>query len=133
MPCEWIKTADGVVMRINRGQSGGRRKCKFCTRTYGEGKLCDFPIGNGRTCDAEMCNYCATTIRGQETDLGGGMKKLNGTFDVCPIHKGIYVLNSRGREKGVVNALAANNRRVGEGREVSIISRISHASRDLWL
>ena len=47
--------------------------------------------------------------------------------------KGIYVLNSRGREKGVVNAFAANNRRVGEGREVSIISRISHASRDLWL
>jgi hypothetical protein len=88
-PCEWLKTADGVVMHINRGRGGGRKLvCKFCTRKYSDGKLCDFPVGNGRTCDAAMCSECARTLGSQDTDIGGGMKRLGDTIDVCPIHRG---------------------------------------------
>lgn len=91
MPCEWLKTSDGTVMHINRGRGGKRHTCAFCKRTYTEGKLCDFPIGNGKTCDAQMCNHCARTIGTQDVDLGGGLKRLGDSFDVCPIHRGMPI------------------------------------------
>jgi len=88
MPCEWYKTADGSVMHVNRGHSTGpKQHCKFCGQKYREGKLCDFPIGEGRTCDAAMCNACARTLGSQETEIGDGMKRLGDTIDVCPIHR----------------------------------------------
>lgn len=88
-PCEWLKTADGTVMHINRG--GGRaplRRCKFCDEDYRGGKLCDFPVEHGKTCDAEMCNECARTLGRGEVQLGGGLTRLNDSIDVCPIHRG---------------------------------------------
>jgi hypothetical protein len=86
MPCEWYRTQDGTVIHVNRGASGGKKKiCRFC-RTGKVEKLCDFPIGHGRTCDAEICASCATTKGTQHTDVGHGLKRLNDTFDVCPIH-----------------------------------------------
>ncbi len=88
MPCEWLKTADGAVIHINRGRSRKKLQCKFCRVTYTEGKLCDFPVGQGKTCDAQMCDRCASTIGRQSTDVGNGMRKLNDTIDVCPIHRG---------------------------------------------
>lgn len=92
MPCEWLEGPGGTVMHINRrgGSPGRLMKCKFCNRNYREahGKLCDFPVGNGKTCDAAMCPDCATTLGAQKTDIGGGFKRLNDTRDVCPIHKG---------------------------------------------
>jgi hypothetical protein len=92
MPCEWYKTADGVVVHVNRrGASPGRlMKCKFCNYNYreNEGKLCDFPVGNGKTCDAAMCRSCAHPLGAQETDAGSGLKRLGDTIDVCPIHRG---------------------------------------------
>lgn len=87
MPCEWYKMADGTVMHINRGRSRKKLQCKFCKATYTEGKLCDFPIGNGKTCDAQMCNRCAITVGLQEADIGHGMKRIGDTVDLCPIHK----------------------------------------------
>ena len=93
MPCEWYKAADGTVMHINRGRQPGKKMvCKFCHKPYREGtngKLCDFPVGNGKTCDAAMCGDCATTVGLQDTDIGAGMKKLGDTVDLCPIHKGM--------------------------------------------
>ena len=89
MPCEWLKTADGTVVHINCGKGRGKMmKCKFCNQNYrqNEGKLCDFPVGNGKTCDAEMCGSCARTLGRQETEIGHGLKKMNDTIDVCPIH-----------------------------------------------
>lgn len=64
-------------------------KCKFCNYNYWEadGKLCDFPIGDGKTCDAAMCKDCARILGTQATDIGHGMKKLNDTIDVCPVHR----------------------------------------------
>jgi hypothetical protein len=88
MPCEWLKTPDGVVMHIKCGRSRGpKRHCKFCHEDYYGGKLCDFPVGNGRTCDAQMCDGCARTLGTQESDIGHGMKRLGDTIDVCPIHR----------------------------------------------
>ncbi len=90
MPCEWYETSDGGVMHINRGRSPGRRmKCKFCGCDYREsdGKLCDFPVEHGKTCDAAMCPTCAVTVGRQKTDVGAGLKRLNDTIDLCPIHR----------------------------------------------
>lgn len=88
MPCSWYKTADGSVVHVNHGRGGRKRRCRFCGNEYREGKLCDYPVGNGRTCDAEMCARCATTVGAQTTKDGGGLQLLNDTFDVCPIHRG---------------------------------------------
>lgn len=89
-PCEWLKMADGTAVHINRRRGSKRVTCKFCGVTYNrdDGKLCDFPVGNGRTCDAAMCRACARTLGSQATVIGNGIKKLNDTIDVCPIHRG---------------------------------------------
>jgi hypothetical protein len=87
MPCDWLKGPNGAVIHINRGRSGERKKlCPFCKRGQ-VAKLCDFPLGDGKTCDAEMCDHCASTRGGQHTDIGGGFTKLNDTLDYCPKHK----------------------------------------------
>lgn len=85
MPCEWLQSPDGTVIHINRGRGGKRKVCPFCKRGKVE-KLCDFPLGHGRTCDAEMCAQCATQKGHQHTEIGGGFKRLDDTIDVCPIH-----------------------------------------------
>ena len=93
MPCEWYKMPNGTVMHVNRGHSrGSKRRCKFCGADYYGGKLCDFPVGNERTCDAEMCDACARTLGTQETDAGAGLKRLGDSIDVCPIHRGLAVV-----------------------------------------
>jgi hypothetical protein len=53
-----------MVIHVNRGRStrGPKRHCKFCGEGYYGGKLCDYPVGNGRTCDAQMCDECARTL-----------------------------------------------------------------------
>jgi hypothetical protein len=101
MGCEWIKMADGTVAHINCGHNRGpKRHCKFCHKDYRGGKLCDFPVGNGKTCDAEMCDGCARTLGSQSTDIGHGMKRLGDTIDVCPIHRGKATVQS-----GVIQAI----------------------------
>ena len=88
MPCEVLKDKDGHVMFIKCGHSRGpKRHCKFCRRDYYGGKLCDFPVGNGRTCDAQMCEDCARTLGRGAVQIGGGMQRLNDSIDVCPIHR----------------------------------------------
>ena len=89
MGCEWLQMPDGSIAHLNTGRGRGpKRHCKFCHHDYYGGKLCDFPIGNGKTCDAEMCDGCARTLGSQATDIGRGVKKLGDTIDVCPIHRG---------------------------------------------
>lgn len=93
MPCEWYEK-DGSVIHVNRRGStkGPRRHCNFCGEDYYGGKLCDFPVGNGRTCDAQMCDECARTLGSQASDAGNGLKRLGDTIDVCPIHRGKAVV-----------------------------------------
>lgn len=95
MPCEWYRTADGTMVHVKRARTPGRKMCcKFCQREYREadGKMCDFPVGNGKTCDAQMCGSCARTLGRQDSDTGHGLKRLNDTIDVCPIHRGHAVV-----------------------------------------
>jgi len=86
MPCEWLQGPNGSVIHLHT--RGGRKKqCPFCKRGW-VSKLCDFPVGHGKTCDAEMCVDCTTTVGHQNTEIGGGLKRMNDTVDLCPIHKG---------------------------------------------
>ena len=90
MPCEWLRGPNGEVIHVKTARKPGRLlKCKFCNYNYREadGKLCDFPVGNGKTCDAQMCRDCARTIGRQNTEIGHGMQRLNDSIDVCPIHR----------------------------------------------
>lgn len=53
----------------------GYGPCGFCGKP---GRLlCDYPLGNGKTCDARVCEGCTTRPH------GAGME-----IDYCPIHKG---------------------------------------------
>ena len=90
MGCEWLKGPNGEVVHLNVGRGRGKMmKCKFCRQNYrqNEGKLCDFLMGDGKTCDAEMCGACAVNLGAQRIKVGEcGFTKLD-TFDVCPDHR----------------------------------------------
>lgn len=86
MGCEWLKGPDGTTVHLNVGR-GRAKKCPFC-KTGRVSKECDYPIGHGKTCDASMCDQCATTIGRQNTPVGGGFTRPNDSVDVCPIHDG---------------------------------------------
>lgn len=64
MPCETVKVGGNRIAVVC---SRGRRKwCAFCHKRPAV-KLCDFPvvvgdIGHTRTCDAEICAECATSV-----------------------------------------------------------------------
>jgi hypothetical protein len=76
MPCRPVYH-DGKAVGFACGR-GGPQTCKFCMKTNRHRpvtKLCDFPVGQGRTCDAGMCSDCATKIREE--------------VDYCPVHKGL--------------------------------------------
>ena len=93
MPCEWYELPGGGVAHIHRSKSRGpKRHCKFCNTDYYGGKLCDFPIGNGRTCDAQLCDNCSQTLGRQASLQQSGLKRLNDTIDVCPLHRGMAVV-----------------------------------------
>lgn len=71
MPCEH---RDGMIIC-----SRGRRTppCKFCQANGSfkpSTKLCDFPVGEGKTCDAPICDRHATSVGPNQ--------------DYCPVHKG---------------------------------------------
>lgn len=87
MPCEWYKTENGGVIHVNRGRSGGKQVCQFCRQHYRDGKLCDFPIGDGKTCDAAMCAGCSRTLGTQNIQVTHGLQRLGDTIDVCPNHR----------------------------------------------
>lgn len=60
MPCYTFRTADGASGFI----CTGRQKPKKCT---GCGKLtatllCDFPAGDGKTCDKSICKACSRHV-----------------------------------------------------------------------
>lgn len=35
-----------------------KKRCTFCGQYFTEYNLCDYEIGNGKTCDAVMCGRC---------------------------------------------------------------------------
>lgn len=44
------------------------KSCSVCKRKTRESKLCDFRMGAGKTCDAVLCQACATHTE-PDTDL----------------------------------------------------------------
>ena len=62
---------DGGYVHIKMAKRP-RRRCAFCTTGY-EHFLCDFPLGDGHTCDKPMCLRCVVPV-------------ADG-IDYCPKHK----------------------------------------------
>jgi len=96
-PCKWIEGPNGEQIHLNLGRSRGRRmRCGFCGGKYNQadGKLCDFPVGHEKTCDAAMCASCSRRLGYQRTAFGTSGFTQADTIDVCPIH----------RDKAVVEA-----------------------------
>jgi hypothetical protein len=50
VPCYWIKQADGSILHIH-GRLGPH--CSLCAGVGDH--LCDFPVGDDKTCDRRMC------------------------------------------------------------------------------
>jgi len=73
MPVITIETKNGPVTAIVCSHRRGQYKlCRFCSnRLYT--RLCDFVVARKKTCDAPMCDACATSVG---PDL-----------DYCPTHK----------------------------------------------
>jgi hypothetical protein len=78
MGCEIDRDGDIVRVTCSRGQRS--RPCTFPGCTKPGDLLCDFPVGDGRTCDRRICrrhgtrvgpnkDYCITHPR--ETTEGG--------------------------------------------------------------
>lgn len=63
MHCEVLRDKEGRPIGVVCGlRRAPRRMCKFCQKDFVR-KLCDFPTGTGgKTCDAGICDRCATTI-----------------------------------------------------------------------
>lgn len=69
MACEWVKFAGTVAIVCSHGKKP--KWCVFCHERPAT-RLCDFKVG-GRTCDAAMCDECATHIAANT--------------DYCPDHR----------------------------------------------
>jgi hypothetical protein len=65
MPCRIIDLGNGLTA-IARVRGKRQPVCFYCGRP-GE-KLCDFPIGGGKTCDMSLCRLCAIHTE-PDTDL----------------------------------------------------------------
>jgi hypothetical protein len=70
MSCEKIDLGNGQFAIIC-GLRSKPRPCQFCGRA--SSKQCDFPMGDGKTCDAYMCGNCAHSV---------GTNR-----DYCPTHQ----------------------------------------------
>ena len=72
MPFVTLNTKDGPVTAHVCIRGSREKKCRHCTRP--STRLCDFPVGVGKTCDIPICDACATPV-GPDRDY-------------CLIHKG---------------------------------------------
>jgi predicted amidophosphoribosyltransferase len=62
-----IGKAIGMICGVPR-----KHLCVFCRAEYSS-KLCDFPVAKGKSCDAKICDACATSI--------------SADVDYCPRHR----------------------------------------------
>lgn len=102
MPCRYVKTRPPTVRDVLRDDPEAARlylkgprdldeivfdgsegwmcgeelRMELCRCGYDSEYLCDFPIGDGRTCDIALCGECRTTI-GEDLDL-------------CRVHRGMW-------------------------------------------
>jgi hypothetical protein len=72
MTCEKVQLPNGgVAILCFRGRKRRRALCQFCLRLEAT-RECDHPETLERTCDAAMCDRCATRIAPD--------------VDLCPVH-----------------------------------------------
>lgn len=71
MPCSVIKLPGGGTAIVKHAAQRPRA-CSVCKRKTPDFKLCDFPVGSGKTCSAALCKACA---RHEDPDT-----------DYCPLH-----------------------------------------------
>lgn len=64
MKCSTVKLPNGITAIVCSGRER-RGHCFQCGRL--STKLCDFPLGNGKTCDKKLCGRCAVPV-GQDRD-----------------------------------------------------------------
>ncbi|MFW9872546.1 MAG: hypothetical protein ACFFG0_05535 [Candidatus Thorarchaeota archaeon] len=71
MPCIPLKSKDGFIKGFMCFSKGTKVEvCKICG-TFAD-KLCDYPIGKGKTCDIALCKEHA--------------KRIGINLDLCPVH-----------------------------------------------
>lgn len=92
MPCKFIPMPGGGYAHI-KFANRPRRRCRFCNTGWVD-KLCDFPTmidGNGkvRTCDAGMCQNCATS-KGPDVDYCPHHKDMNPNAPGLPEQKTLF-------------------------------------------
>ena len=66
MPCEHVKFPGGHAIVCTRGKRMPRKCYMNCGRW--SSKLCDWPVGKGRTCDRPLCDTCAVAA-GKDMDF----------------------------------------------------------------
>lgn len=58
MPCVCVHLPDGTIALVKVAPKPARR-CSVCRQLTRHAKLCDYPTGLGKTCDAALCSKCA--------------------------------------------------------------------------
>ena len=59
MPCHTMKiSGGGYAIVCTRGRKA--KPCAFCGKP--SDKLCDWPVGNGKTCDKPCCVKCSRHV-----------------------------------------------------------------------
>jgi hypothetical protein len=87
MPCIALRDESGKQIGWAK-VCGAIHLCWFCRERIVT-KLCDFPLGNGKTCSAKMCNVCATEAARPVTP------RKSRHVDYCPTHKGQVAIQSQ--------------------------------------
>jgi len=72
MACRTVQLPGGSWAVVCGGARSRPRECSACHGKTRDSRLCDFPVGGGKTCDAVICPRCATH---QAPDV-----------DFCPAH-----------------------------------------------
>ena len=72
MACRTVRTENGTLWIC--GELDDVPCCRVCGCMATQ--LCDYPIGNDKTCDSALCSDCSHSIKGD--------------LDYCPEHAGEY-------------------------------------------
>jgi hypothetical protein len=81
MTCEHVNLGGGVHALIRRPAERAR-KCSVCKVSTKEPRLCDFPIGGGKSCDKVLCRACARPAPTSKS----APEIQPAPEDYCPLH-----------------------------------------------
>ena len=90
--CEHVELENGGYMILCHSGPDPRAKCVVCG-VKGADRLCDWPVGNGKTCDRPLCRRCA---RHPVPEFG---KEESADTDYCPEHMAMYKARSVHKER----------------------------------